>query len=395
MQVEFRDHVVTRVTVTFPASSKTVLALAPLAAKVLERDLRGTGGGRPLSFNESLAPFAAHLERLVTLDRLSSAPLNCYDAIAGIHTSLERIFEWEKHKLKGTLAPQEASSEQQEEMLEREVLCRGSGRPRMHAGRRLGLSLEYWMQQKAVRPVTGGLKAGDVEITGEDEIVADDGDEDYDDDDDDDDDDEQPKTWAAIIECEPSPAELFTSVRMSHDWVSEKVERPAGEGEVLLGSIESSTIDWLEPPPTVLPGVTGDTSQDITAGQGRLPDVRFVATLDPPVVVPLRVAYEIYNVVGFQVPHEATTYDGLLLERLGIEGTAVGAQAADGRIPKASVDRQVTGFDEDGHRQRARHYRSHLYVPRQDYGRVIETIPFAHPRQLVAILPVGSPSGWP
>ena len=381
--MEFRDHVFARVTVTFPASSKTVSALAPLAAKVLERDLRGAGGGggRSLSFNKSLAPFGTHLERLVTLDRLSSAPLNCYDAIVGIHTSLERIFEWEKRRLKGALALQEASSEHREEMLEREVLCTGSGRPRMHAGRRLGLSLEYWMQQKAVRPFS------DVETTGEDDM-------DVDDDDEDEEEEEQSKTWAAIIECEPSPAELFTSVRMSHDWVSEKVQRPAGEGEVLLGSSGSSTIDWLEPPPTVLPGVPGDTGQDINGVQGKLPDVRFVATLDPPVVVPLRVAYEIYNMVGFQVPHEATTYDGLLLERLGVEGTAVGAQAADGRIPKASVDRKVTVFDEEGHPQCARRYRSHLYVPRQDYGRVIETIPFAHPRQLVAILPVSSPSDW-
>lgn len=362
--------------ISFPTSSETVSTVAPRAAKILERDLRGDGRGSP-SLSRSIAPFAAHLERLAALDKLSSPPLNCYDAIAGIYTSLRRIFEWEKRKLKeiGDARRQAMSPELQETMLEREVMCMESGRPSMHAGNRLGLSLEYWMRQRCVRRSTQPSDGGDRDEhrdEGEDDL----------------------KTWAAIIECEASPAELFPSARNSTEWVSENVVRPAEQGDMLLGSTDAAVVDWLVPPPTLLPSspVTDGHHQHqaLAQSQGRLPNVRFVATLDPPVVVPLRVAYDIYSVVGLQVPQESlqhTTFDDLVLESMGV-ANAAGQAAVDGKASKASVQRQVMVFDAEGRPLEPRQHRYEVYVPKPDYGRVIEAIPFAHPRQLVAILPV-------
>lgn len=205
------------------------------------------------------------------------------------------------------------------------------------------------------------------------------------------------RTWALDIECEASPAELYPPIRVSRDWVSERVVKPKDDHQRddLFDETPddiSPIIDWLEPPPTYLTHDTTNTATNtIGTSQQHQPNVQFIAILDPPVVVPLHTAYEIYGIVGVQIPQEslrATTYDELLLEKKFQPHAQT--QTQEGGIRRVTIERDVLVLsDGDEHKEeRVKHHHYNLYVPKPDYGRLIEEIPFSHPRQLVEILPV-------
>src|SRR5690242_5852819 len=102
--------------------------------------------------NITLERFAENLEKLVTLDKLGSPQrggVSCYNAIAGVYTSLRKLFEHEK---KMALALIENDAPDRFHKAEREVLCKKSGRPRPNTGDRLGLNLEYWMDRRHIIP---------------------------------------------------------------------------------------------------------------------------------------------------------------------------------------------------------------------------------------------------
>ncbi|KAI9806758.1 MAG: hypothetical protein M1825_006215 [Sarcosagium campestre] len=374
IDVDFLDNSVTRVSLSFPTSPDSLAEGAPRAAKILKDQLTPPKGVSPICTD--LSPFTAHLEQLARLDKLSSPPhLNCFEAISGIYGSLRQIFEWEKERLR---AEAKRSNNERlladDEMLEAEVLCKKSGRPRMHAGKQVGLSLEYWKDQRLLPPPRRPSSAIDPDSLG-------------------------PRIWSAVISCEASPAELYPSVRMSTDWVSDDVckvnddDAAAAAAEVEQPHI----IEWLDPPPTLLdaPSTAPDGSLapiSSSSSTASLPNVRFVARLSPPVTVPLPVAYDILAAVGLQIPNEslrATTYDGLLLSgsASATTGNSGGGSGGGDDYPRATAKRNVPVVGTDGALRNVRHNAS-LYVQKQDFGRVIEEIPFAHPRQLVAILPV-------
>ncbi len=397
LEIEFKRQLVTRVALTFPTASETVTDAAPRAEQILQRALMRSEMDRDkvtAGINHSLVPFATHLERLTVLDKLSSPHLNCYEAVGGIYASLQKIFEWEVQKVKDAKGTMMVGVDDEE--IEREVLCRKSGRPRMHAGDRLGLSLEYWMPRRHIRGKKRKRGSAGDEV-------------------------EEGKPYAAIIECEAAPAELSPPIRISKDWVSEKVVRNAGPGDLLPPSTagggeqqhqqEQVVIDWLEPPPTYVPAGDGHQNSDVsaapgggtTAGAGTtgndgteqlLPNVRFIATFDPPVIVPLHVAYQVYMSVGQQIPQESLlshtqTYDEMILA-----GKDVKRSVEDG-ITKVSVESRRVGVfgrddgNEDGKKnENAVEHRYELYIAKPEYAQVITTLPFAHPRQLVGILPV-------
>ncbi|KAI9823174.1 MAG: hypothetical protein M1832_002617 [Thelocarpon impressellum] len=359
IDVNFDHDAVTSVAISFLKSPDSPTVPAPKAAEILMKELRPRPGST--SLDTSLTPFAAHLERLARLDKLSSPGINCFEAISGIYASLRRLYDWERRRVVESLGPGQHS----EDAVEKEVLCKRSGRPVMHARGRVGLSLEYWMRRRAV--TSAGRTEGAVSGT------KDSG-------------EEEPVTWAAVIECEYATAGLFPSVRVSEDWISENVEKAADQQHPLFGDSGQVAVDWLEPPSTLLAD-SGTDAMAVDSGapnMGKLPNVRFVARLEPPVVVPLAAAYEIFMTAGGQPQQEAqqaTTFDGLLLPGSGDSSS----RESDNR--EIRRDRRVTVYGADGEAQERLH-RHTLYVQKQDYGRTIEEIPFSHPRQLVAILPI-------
>src|SRR5271170_7436365 len=108
------------------------------ASAVLQKDLD------PSDFDASAAPwksleaFTANLARLAHLDHLSQHGLNCFEAVDGLYHSFQRIWAEEKKRL-----------------LTKHVLsriCEGTlGRPAMHKKEKLGLSLDYWVENRRIK----------------------------------------------------------------------------------------------------------------------------------------------------------------------------------------------------------------------------------------------------
>ena len=95
--------------------------------KILTRNLKPLPGQSKM--NVTLERFAENLEKLVTLDKLGSPQtggVSCYNAIAGVYTSLRKLFEHEK---KMALSLLQDDTPHRSHKAEREVLCKKSGRP--------------------------------------------------------------------------------------------------------------------------------------------------------------------------------------------------------------------------------------------------------------------------
>lgn len=355
--------------------------------KILTRNLQPLPGQSKI--NVTLERFAENLEKLVTLDKLGSPQhggVSCYNAIAGVYTSLQKLFEHEK---KNALAALDEGSPSRSHRAEREVLCKKSGRPRPNTGNRLGLNLEYWMDRRHIIPRSRSKQASsekgkekmDIDSEAQSSYPEDD------------DDLKTNRVYSLTLECEASPSTLYTPIRVSNDWISDSIEKTTDPDDASnLNNILLNTpsLDWQEPKPTFLepPASTGDDdAMNLDAAPGRLPNIRFVAKFNPPLVVPLTTYISLYQSVGIEPPQDflATTFVGLALRPSeldpGMTGTA-GATTHEIRSTRTTLVR-----DDNGHEQDKTHSFS-LYVPKMEYSRRIDSLPFAHPKQLVEILPI-------
>lgn len=336
--------------------------------------------------NVTLERFAENLEKLVTLDKLGSPQhggVSCYNAIAGVYTSLRKLFEHEK---KIALAAIDESIPNRTHKAEREILCKKSGRPRPNTGDRLGLNLEYWMDRRHIIPKSRtktpstekGKEKIEVDSQGQSACPEDN------------DDLETNKVYSLTLECEASPSTLYTPIRVSDDWISDAIEKSTDANSLDNILMNTPSIDWQDPKPTFLepPASTGeDDAMNLDAAPGRLPNIRFVAKFNPPLVVPLTTYVSLYQSVGIEPPQDflATTFVGLALRPNeldpGMTGTA-GATTHEIRSTRSALVLDVEGNEKD------RTHSLSLYVPKMEYSRRLESLPFAHPKQLVEILPI-------
>jgi len=353
--------------------SKPDLQFGATGARILLNSLRPLPGQNKI--NNTLERFSENLEKLNTLSRLGSG-VSCYNAIAGVYTSLRKLFEHEKRV---ELAAREPDERFRTHKAEREVLCKRSGRPRMNGGSCLGLSLEYWMDRRHLLPKNtsaqsdkGKGKTSGGTITEESEI----GNE---------------GIYSLTIECESSSSTLYTPIRVSDDWISDSVEKQvdANDASASIDNIllDHPSIDWLDPKPTYLEASAQTDDAMMIDSAGRLPDIRFVARLHPPLVVPLAVHIQLSQIVGIQPRVEdfkPETFVGLAL-RPGEEDP--GSLATTGESThEIRSSRSVLVVDEHSKEKQRRHNMS-LYVPKMEYSRALESLPFSHPKQLVEILP--------
>ena len=234
VEIQFKGDVVEDVSLSYPEHGAGVGGFAMRGAAVLKRELQGTSNQEGFV---GLQSFVKDLEALATMDKLSTKGISAFDAIDGIRSALARIWSFEVKKLQ-----QRPDSQGMEgEAAEREVLCHGSGRPRMHIGRRVGLSLQYWMTRRKVPTERQGEKADAMEVDDhkDGEVEGDDGEE----------------MVSLLIECGASPADLYPPVRVSSDWISAAILAPSMI-KVSPESDPSSSLplplDWQEPPPTHL-----------------------------------------------------------------------------------------------------------------------------------------------
>ncbi|KAL8680889.1 MAG: hypothetical protein Q9186_002954 [Xanthomendoza sp. 1 TL-2023] len=329
---------------------------ADQGAKVLKANLMG-GEGDAVGY-VALKPFVDNLQSLGSLDRLGTGGVSCFDAVAGVGGALRKMWEIETKRRK--LEDQDS--------VEMDVMCKKTGKPTMHSGGRLGLALQYWMDRRHLASRKRKADAMDIDSATKDTAA------------------ERSSVWSAIIECQSSAADLYPSIRVSNDWVSEAPEKPStDQQDPFPGTdIYPSLINWQDPPPTfVTTDPTTSAAMDIDTNpllQQKPPDVRFVARLHPPVLLPIQTAVNIFNSVGIQEAMQRTTYDSLLLPNK--DGT-----------PSTSTTERMTERDisvpacEHGSREIRRHQYT-LFTDTQSYARTIDEIPFSHPRQIVALLPV-------
>ncbi|KAM0287473.1 hypothetical protein ACHAQH_000426 [Verticillium albo-atrum] len=348
------NNIVEGVTLAFPESESPIIAKhVDRAGQILLRDLQLLPNQSPLT--KKMDEFAANLERLATLDKLSIFPgLDCQEAVAGIFESLERLYKWELAKVR----EDPAMAGKPEIQLERTVQCARSGRPAMHARDQVGLSLDYWTERRLVPPTNPATE----------KLCA-----------------TTEQVWSIIVGCKSLEGELYPSIRISEDWISQKIEKIDPVPTDLLDPSAGPVLDWLEPAPTVLQPASDNkaVAVEIVQPDGttqRYPNVKFSATLSPPVIVPQAVCNTLYNLTGAQPPPmmlPSYTFDG-------ISFPIVDGQNHDAsELRTISCERDVFVFGAPGPRR----HENTLFVYKPVYGQTITELPFSHPRQLVAMLP--------
>lgn len=352
LDIDFNNNEVQKVSLAFPDSPDIVTRHTEKAGAILLEDLQIKPTESPLT--KMLDRFAANLERLALLDKLSVIPsLNCYEAIAGLYESLERLHKWEAERL----------SESQEfggkgpDFSVRAAMCTKSGKPMMHARDRLGLSLDYWEEKRRIPKKSSTQQGG--------------------------------KTWSLLIECAPIPFSMIESglsLRVSSEWISSEIEQvvPAGE-EMFLPPGGEPILDWQNPKYTMLPS-TDLPRPDVMDGVGqptgqKYPEVMFLAKFDPPIVIPFGLAnHFMYNCTNSHFDdYQATRIDELLLphkpgEKIENEETS----------RKISQDVLVPVFSKDG--ETTQRHKNTLYVEKIDFGKTLTEMPFIHPTQLIGLL---------
>lgn len=328
------------------------------ATAVLKQDLMLSPEERERGVWKSLSGFHANLERLARLDKLSQE-VNCFEAVEGLYESLRRIWEEESRRgiYRGTY----------------EHLCRGwIGRPTMHKDGRVGMGLEYWVEQHRLLDAKQQKMPSDAVHQDRPDV------------------EDQLKVRSVTIECEAG----FPSLRVSKDWVGAEVLTAVNTNSNESTESDIALVNWADPPPTLVSSVNGNQADPMAVDSGMVgsgtPNRRFVAKLEPPVDVPILAASDIYRHLGLQLPQEfkTVTYDGLLVPGVtnaAEEGTAESADAPQvgGRRRRKSV----LVFDSDG-RPVQKHHSYTFQAFEAVAGRTLRDLPFSHPRQLADIFPV-------
>lgn len=345
VDIDFIGNNITQVALSFANTLGTSNDLAPQAASILRNNLQPD---KPLMIS-NLADFANNLERLSKLDKLSQAPaLNCFTAITGLYESLSRIYEHEKTVMDGGAV---------------EAMCRGNGRPRMHCNGKVGLSVEYWKERRKMP--TGGSGKGkerDVKMDGMDMLEPAEQDDPGD----------KGTTWRIIIEIDELGAECASldTVRTSENWVGKNTIKPSDDS--MFG--DDYIIDWVDPEPSV---------ENLMEVDSARPNARFIARLDPPIVVPLLDEVTIFSSLGLYSPPGqigATTLDGLLFPQALVPG-----------LPPLTRERKVhlpPHMDPLGRVDPSVNHRYTLHTLKPIYAREVWEIPFGHPRQLGPIFQI-------
>lgn len=335
IDLNLRTHVPQSVSVEFGTEVPALTDQQSRAAEVLWEDLQVPDG---LPLEARLDRFAINLERLARLDRLSVGGVNCFEAITGIYSSLRRLYEHEVQKLKAS-NPDGTSSNADD--IAAEVACQKSGKPVMHERGKIGLEIQYWHQGRRTGWKDGSSNAD---------------------------------IFALRIEAEPSLVGLYPSLRVSDAWLPESLEGSDFD--------PMDTIPWQDPAPTFLAASEGASTMAVD-GQPKLPDLRFTAKLDPPLVLPYQVALNVLSSLGASPPEILVIpaqYPALLLDA-----------TRDGQPPPSALGFTTTAehvflSQRDGVESTVTHEYT-LHSAKPDYGLKLYELPFSHPRQLIELLP--------
>ena len=389
VDVEFVAEEVVDVALSFPGCVEAVGQhwSGRKGANVLKRNLRGEDG--EIGY-VGLEAFIKSLERLARLDRLGADGVNCFEALEGVRSSLNKLYTYDVKEVRELR--QERMEVVDREVILREVMSQRYGRLVMHGRGHVGLTSQYWMERRLV------LESK----TARDEMMGVDGRDEYTLDD-----EEGPKTYSTVFECEASSAQLYPPIRISDAWIADHIDKDFSAGDIERHAwetgenpfLQGGPIEWLEPPSTLASAtdMTGDAmvldSGSLQAGRGKEPNVRFVVKLDPPIIMPLQTAVQIYNRVGVPVPEDLVrpaTYSTLLFAQ---NSDARHATVMNGEVEYQQkhfgVTRSVKSYRGLGGRElRENKHKYTLFSQQRDMARALEKIPFSHPKQIVEIMPI-------
>jgi hypothetical protein len=200
------------------------------------------------------------------------------------------------------------------------------------------------------------------------------------------------RTWSLVLDVQASPSQFYPPIRQSTAWIgpSVKKENP-DEIDGLLASSSGTgpVLDWLEPDNLSLRAtedLKDDSAMEGVEGATKFPDVRFMAKLDPELVVPYLVAGQLYESVGATLEAESVlrSFDDLLFP---VPGTGAPVPEADGTYRRIRQTQDVPVVERDGTRTERRHGYT-ITVPVMQYGKSLSELPFSHPRQLVGAMGV-------
>ncbi|KAK3657816.1 hypothetical protein LTR56_002195 [Elasticomyces elasticus] len=249
---------------------------------------------------------------------------DCFEALSGIYTSLRGLYKHES-----------AVSN------ELDVLRRKGGKPMAHADGQIGFSIAYWESDE--QPLKE-YKHDSREL------------------------------FKLDLGIERSSASLYPSARVSEQWLLDSVNLSTTDAE--------PSIPWQEPPPTLVAPSTGGDAMPVDGEPKNLPDLRFTANLDPPIILPWQLATNVLQTLGVSMPQLIVyppSWHSMLLDPT----TTVPFNAMDSRAITSARDVLVMRNGEESET-------SHSYaldVAKPDGGYKLEQLPFAHPRQLVELLP--------
>ncbi|QDS67927.1 hypothetical protein FKW77_008647 [Venturia effusa] len=377
LMVEFDTrNRVSDVQVALTSSSKVLQDFSVSASKIVFNSL-----SIPKHLNAvtaTLDDFARNLDKIALLDRPNGGdklhggplepPFDAYEAIAGIYSSLQKLYEHEKRVALATLG----TGRNVEKEAEVEVTCKKSGRPLINARNEIGLQLDYWIHRghaytSAISHTRDFDADGDRDMDGdrEQDASSQNGSE----------------IFALSIECQGAESDMYSPARISDAWISDQVVRQP----------DDPAIDWLDPPPTYQTNPNGEHASTLApdGSLGKLPNVRFVAKLQPPLVLPWEAMVQILGAVG--VPHQNVInqcemyFDTALLQPASQDAARMVSQVV---VPHKDIKttKKVLVAGEAGSDGLRDHVNS-LFIPKRDHGGVLNEIPFDHPKQLVMMLP--------
>lgn len=352
LEIGMKDHVVQSVSLQFPVSGPSVTKYASKAEAIILDDLKLAPNQIP--WTKTLDKFAANLERLAVLDKLSvldkddSKPhIVAHDAVAGLYESLDKLYDWDMKKIR----EDSELSQKGDDHIRILAMCERNGQPVMHERGHVGMCLDYWREQRFFIPRSEESR------------------EKY----------KLGKTWGILIGCAERNALVYSApVRVSNQWIADEIELPAGDG------LQGPLLNWQEPPECFLPGTEGvQPENDPLALSGpKLADVMFMATLDPPVTLPSSVWEEMHHLTGAPPPHLNPafmhTFDYLIFPPEG------DYSAAEPRM--ITTVRRVKAFTRD-RKPAPKTHENRLFIHKPVYGQTLTELPFSHPSQLVNMLP--------
>lgn len=354
LTIVFDNNIVKNVTVGFPMSAPLVARHTEKASQILLRDLQLRSSQSPLT--KTLDEFAANLEYLANLDRLSVMPgLDCHEALAGIYENLERLHAWDV----ASLRDDPVMIGRSDDFLAVACMCTRNGRPAMNERGRVGLGIQYWKERRLTPPETDRTRRYA-------ELAE--------------------KVWSIRIACAPTNGIMFQPLRVSDDWISPEIEKMDPLPEEILATASGPVLDWREPPSTMLP-MTDESKEPSTLdlASQKLPEVMFVATLDPPVTFSQTVWMQLYQVTGAAMPashaYSNATFDSIYFPI----PTGVNHVPSEHREISCTRTLRVPAAAGSGSEE-VRHNNT-LFIYKPVYGQTLTELPFSHPRQLVAMLP--------